>query len=259
MERKSDSLIVVLSLQRELAGSWLLWKWLIKLHFQRTSISKLPCFVELKIDFVLRSLPVLTEYIGSCIFFANQGVINVTSEKCFIFLQLPILHSLLSALFFTLWEEITWLKAILCFPFSSSPCLRLQRFSSSPGTRNGLFCPQLTVTVLQLQLLQSLLSETVLWAEEEGRCRSLRDCLQKAPSTQLLCFNQVYFKVSLTVTSCAGRVSYHAVRCVRWIWPVQTSEGYFSLLLLKCLKINRGFELLSKVRGWWMRPSLLEA
>lgn len=86
------------------------------------------------------------------------------------FYFLAVTHFTLTAVcsFCALWEEITWLKAILCFPFSSSPCLRLQRFSSSPRTRNGLFCPQLTVTVLQLHLLQSPLSETVLWAEEEG-------------------------------------------------------------------------------------------
>lgn len=106
-------------------------------------------------------------------------------------------------------------------------------------------------------------SEPARWAGALGRAGlrscSLRGCLQNAPNAWLVYFNQVYFKVSLTVTSCAGSVSYHAVRCAHWIQPIQSSEGYFSLLLLKCLKINRGFEPLSKVRGWWIRPSLLAA
>lgn len=179
----------------------------------------------------------------------------------FCFLQLLILHSVVPVLC-ALWEEIMWVKAVLCFSFS----LRLQRFFSSPDTCTGFFYPQLIVTMLWLQLLQSPLSEKVLWAEQEGgasawgvvfkRHLALGWCTSiKFTSKYLWLLLAVQAVLVIMLSDMTGASN----SCACWIWPIQSSEDYFSLLLLKCLKINCGFELLSKVRVWWIHPSLLEA
>lgn len=81
------------------------------------------------------------------------------------------------------WEEIMWPKAISCFSFSSFSCLRL---SLSPGSCDGFCCSQLIVSVLWLQLFQSLLTELVLWAKEKWEATAWGVCLQNTPNTWLV-------------------------------------------------------------------------